>query len=135
MSESTVLREAEIQNIIKDYLDDKLYDTGWVSCSDWTDADLTITHNLDANIGDLMIKFLISTDGTDNNSIEPNLGTFNNTDDVAAYYGAAAYQDSKNAFHIQTGYSGIWFPRDLDGASTYQVAQSHFYKVKVFKLI
>ena len=77
--------ESQIRNIISDWFSANTYNTGWllnqiggVGSPDWTNVhlgddpsqDSNVNHNLDAPLSDLLVKALISTDGTDNNSYE-----------------------------------------------------------------
>jgi len=104
------------------------YDTGWVANSDWTNAQLNITHNLDTNIRDLIIKFYISTDGTDNNTYEVNY-----ISDVSfGNVGFSVEQTSSNVLYIQTGANGLW---ELTGTGTVNLVnnESYYYRVKIYK--
>jgi len=53
------------------------HDTGWINCTDWTNQFLgdtvgnNVVHNFGLPLSDLLIRVLISTDGTDANSFEP----------------------------------------------------------------
>ena len=106
------------------------FDTGWVSNSDWTNVDLTVTHNLSSNLSDLIVKLFISTDGTEANAFE----IINSTKDSATMKGYTTYQDSINTFHIQTGEAGIAYCSDTDGTVLNLDTESWYYKVKVYKL-
>ena len=96
------------------------YDTGWVDkaaedggTADWTDWTKSITHNLNANMTDLVIKFFVSSDGTDANAM--NLSDMNmlclwdnaTAADYTLYYGHQFNQSSNNAIEIQTGAFGV----------------------------
>ena len=72
-----------------------MYDTGWVQNlltspnGDWTNVDINISHNLSANISDLIIQFYISSDGTETNSVMVPLARDHGEAD--AHYGATVY--------------------------------------------
>lgn len=110
------------------------YNTGWVANSDWTDTTLTVTHNLEEQISSLSIKFLISTDGTDDNSFEIKNYSNNYTGGTASLYGHTIYQTSENEFLIRTGSGGL---RCVSDAGVEQIidTESWYYKVEVTKLI
>lgn len=109
-----------------------VYDTGWVANSDWTNADLNVTHNLNANLSDLIVKFFISTDGTEANSFEVGNDTaYHSSGDFQ--YGITFLNDSVNQFHVQTGVNGLYYIRDADGQIVVIDTESWYYKVKVYK--
>ena len=113
------------------------YTTGWVEnalggvgVGDWTGVELAITHNLATNLSDLIVKFFISTDGTEANAFEIpvqglDLGAGSNG------VGFAYFQDSTSVCHIQTGNQGIYYIDDA-GNDTLIAAQNWYYKVKVY---
>lgn len=107
------------------------YDTGWVSNADWTNAEFTITHNLNVPLSDLVIKFLISTDGTDDNSIE--VAAHSDVWSGTGYFGFTIYAIDDNSFYIQTGAQGIRLVSDT-GSDLKVDTENWYYKVKVWKL-
>jgi len=122
------------------------YDTGWLlnelggaGVADWTDVllgddptDKTdyITHNLNAPLYKLFVKVLISTDGTDNNSFEPNGISYNSPD---THYGYMVNQIDTNNIGIQTGLLGIGY---LDSSGDFIAinAENWYYRVRVYYL-
>ena len=116
------------------------YDTGWVSCSDWTNQHLgdsvggNVEHNLNANLSNLIIKVLISTNGTDNNSFELVDASFSFAGVGSnEYWGIIIYQVDSNTIKVQTGKEGIIY---LDDAGSFVVldTESYYYKIKIYKL-
>lgn len=107
------------------------YDTGWVANSDWTNAELTVTHNLGADLSDLMIKFMISSDGTDANGIE--IGLYSENDAAATTRGQEARPVSSSAFKIQTAAGGIRYLDDSGVGQALGGASAFYYKVVVYK--
>lgn len=114
------------------------YDTGWVNCSTWTNQHLgsvvggNVSHNLNANLSDLLVKVLISTDGTDNNSHEILPLSFSRSSPTDINTGMTIYQFDTNALTIQTGSSGYAI---IDDSGTYAVQNpsNYYYKVVVYK--
>ncbi len=105
------------------------YDTGWVSNSDWTNVQLTATHNLAANLSDLLVKFFLSSDGTENNAAEAHQVTA-----TSANYGFDIKAIDTSNIMIQTGALGMFI---LDGSGVNQYfggATAYYYKIKVYKL-
>jgi len=103
------------------------YSTGWVANSDWTNAEFTINHALTDNLSDLIVKFYISTDGTEANAFE-----IHDTG-VNGNYGYTLYQIDTANVMIQTGALGLVY---IDGSGVAQVidTESWYYKGKVYKL-
>ena len=100
------------------------YDTGWllnqiggVGSPDWTNVhlgddpsqDSNVNHNLDAPSSDLLIKILVSTDGTDNNSFEPVLSASDWDPVSTRSYGITIFQVDSNNITVQTGNDGILY--------------------------
>lgn len=105
------------------------YETNWTANSDWTNAEFLITHNLNSNLSDLIVKAFISTDGTEANSYNIDVGT--------AYtgstpYGFTAYYVSTNQIKLQTATNGLIIIQD-DGTALAVNSQSYYYKVVVYK--
>lgn len=107
------------------------YSTGWVSNSDWTNVELAVNHALATDLSDLIVKFFISTDGTEANAFEIMQGW--NRGFAVADYGFTFYQVDTNNIKIQTGTNGITHILDTGGASTIDT-ESWYYKIKVYKL-
>lgn len=105
------------------------YSTGWVSNSDWTNAELTVTHNLTANLSDLITELFISSDGTEANAIKiitASTGT--------ASRGFNIYHVSTSEIKVQTGSSGIVYLNDSGSVTVLGASSAFYYKVKVYKL-
>lgn len=102
------------------------YDTGWVANSDWTNAEFTIPHSLDAPLSELVVNFFISTDGTEENTY---------TVDASGYdsnIGLKIYAINDNSFKYQTGSSGI-NSIDNSGNSYTITSSSYYYRCVVYK--
>jgi hypothetical protein len=106
------------------------YSTGWVANSDWTNAELTVTHGLDTDLSDLIVKFFISTDGTEANAFEILPGENANT--TSGVRGIAIYQVSKSQIKVQTGSEGVRYISDVGSGLTIDT-QSWYYQVVVYK--
>jgi len=114
------------------------YDTGWVSCNDWTDQQLgtavggNVVHNLGINLSDMLVKVLISTDGTDTNSFECRDYMIYNTTGVK-FLGITIYQVNTNQITIQTGTFGLAY---ITAAGVLDAIddEAWYYKVKVYHL-
>lgn len=105
------------------------YSTGWVSNSDWTNAQLAINHDLGEDLSNLIVKFFISTDGTEANSFEINQFEGN----AAATTGVTYFNTDSNNITIQTGTNGIYYINS-SGSGVLIDTESWYYKVKVYKL-
>ncbi len=105
------------------------YTTGWVANSDWTDAELVVTHSLGANLSDLIVKFSISTDGTEANSFEVAYGHNGASNGV----GFTLFNTSTSAFKLQTGSNGILY---VDDSGVVQLidTENWYYKISVYYL-
>ncbi len=126
----------------KKYVDDQhlVYDTGWINRSLWLNkhlgsnttlnTDSNVTHNLDAPLADLLVKVLISTNGTDANSFQ--------TEGIALQSGVAWYGtqidevDSDNIL-VQTGAGGIYH-LNTSGNGVLLDTESWYYKIVVYKI-
>jgi len=112
-----------------------VYETNWIVCNDWTNQHLgtvvggTVIHNLNASLSDLLVKVMISTDGTDGNSWETKGWIYAGG---AAAYGVELQAIDDNSFIVQTGASGVDY-LDNNGTPTV-VPNGLYYKIKVFKL-
>ncbi len=95
-------------------------------------TDESVAHNLDAPLSDLLVKVLISTDGTDANSFEIMTGV-SDINSPGFSSGLTIYQGDNNNITVQTGVHGIVY---LDGSGGTQVLDTEdwFYKIKVYKL-
>ena len=122
----------------------KKYSTGWLlneiggaGVADWTNVhlgtdptgDSNVTHGLDGNLADFIVKVLISTDGTDANSFEVALSPlFPNT--WSGY--TVSYVDANN-IKIQTGIAGLLYLLD-NGIGSAIAAQNWYYKIIIYKI-
>jgi len=112
---------------------------GWLFTNDWTNVHLGTTngsdsnffHGLNAPLSDLLVKVLISTDGTDANSFEVTDASIQDTGGNA--YGATIYNIDNNNIKVQTSANGITYVDD-NGVTQAIAAQDWYYKIKVWKL-
>ncbi len=117
--------------------------TTWIARSDWTnvhmgssttkDADSNINHGLNAPLSDLLMKVLISTDGTDANSFELVDMTHIVDGSGEIVRGVIIDQVDSNNLIIQTGVNGITSIA-ADGTANAIVSDDWFYKIKAWKL-
>jgi hypothetical protein len=113
------------------------YDTGWVACSDWTNQLLgtavggNVIHNLNTDLADLDVKLLISTDGTDDNSLEARDYARVSAGDLT--YGFTIYQVDGDELQIQTGVQGIGILTSGTGAGFGVDTESWYYRIIVTK--
>ena len=113
------------------------FDTGWISRSDWTNThlgsdttkntDSNIHHYINQSITNLLVKVLISPDGTDGNSIE-----ISNTSKHPGG-GYTIYQVDYANLKVQTNSNGIPITAD-DGSVTVIDTEDWYYRVKVYRL-
>jgi len=119
----------------------KVYDTGWINRSDWTnvhlgsdttkDTDSNVTHNLNAPLCELLVKVFISTDGTDANSFEINYNDF--TTAGTAYRGITVFQVDLNSIKVQIATDGLSATQDSGALITIDT-ENWYYKIKVWHL-
>ena len=112
------------------------YDTGWINCSDWTNrhlgsnttlnTDSNVTHGLNAPLSNLLVELILSTDGTDANSLKL-LGNDGG-------YQWTIYQIDLNNIKIQTGVNGLYQLSDATGGGVAIDTENWYYKVKVYFL-
>jgi hypothetical protein len=121
------------------------YDSGWISRSDWTyvklgsnttkNADSNLTHNLDSSLSELLVKVLLSTDGTDANSFEiPIADSFRTDAGTSFFRGVLVKQLDANKLTLYTGRDGIYSLDIVDGSPVYIDEEDWYYKIKVWKL-
>jgi hypothetical protein len=112
-----------------------VYDTGWINNSDWTSKTFTITHNLNTNLAYLNIRFLISTDGTDNNSFEvATTVTLQDDQFNTDYLGLGLQQSSVNEVTFTTPSEGIYVVNSSN-TTTKIDTENWYYKVIAYKFI
>lgn len=129
----SIVRGGDNEQLDFDLLKEALmprFNTGWIANSDWTNATLTITHNLNANLSELIVKLFISTDGTEANSFEMDFASIESS---STNNGIAKYQTSVNEINIYTGTSGARYVLDTGGLGLLDT-DSFYYKVVVYKL-
>lgn len=105
------------------------YSTDWVSNSDWTNKEISVTHNLNENLSDLIVKFFISTDGTEANAFEVPSAS----EATTAHLGYTIFASDTNNIKIQTGVNGILQIDDAQGYGQIIDTESYYYKVVVYK--
>lgn len=115
------------------------YDTGWINRSDWTNVhlgstttknvDSNVAHNLGAGLDKLLVKILISTDGTDANSFEVGIqgGTSGNS-------GITVFYVDDNTITVQTGSTGLTYHRNSDGNGVTIDVEDWYYKIVAIRL-
>ena len=79
-----------------------------------------------------MVKVFISTDGTDNNSLEV---TAASDYGVVSNSGYTIFQVDNDNFTVQTGAQGLAYPRDSDGISILIDNESWYYRIVVYKMV
>ena len=115
------------------------YDTGWINTNDWTNrhlgttalpknSDSNVTHNLDATFDQVIIRVLISTDGTDATSFEPYLSLQANNQFGIGFF----YVDANNV-KVQTATLGFYAVAD-DGSVFAIDTEDWYYKIVVYKI-
>ncbi len=118
-----------------------LNEMGGAGVADWTNVHLgndptdrtdNLNHGLNAPLSDLLVKVLISTDGTDANSFEIGRENFS---DVGATeeWNYTIYAVDNNNIKIQTGTKGCIYIDDNGIGQGLDVENWH-YKIKVWKL-
>jgi len=112
------------------------YDTGWIANSDWTNMSALLTHNLNANLSDLIFTLSISTDGTDGNSFRlDQISNLYSTAGAADFnYGYEFLQTSLNSVTLQSGKDGIQYLVAGSGVRDELDTEAWYYKVVVTKL-
>ena len=111
------------------------YDTGWVANNDWTDVTLTVTHNLNAPLGDLIVKFLVSSDSGGAFPIEivdfarlVDATPGANTSDGISFVGV-----DNDGIEIQTPVTGL-IVIERTGPVLRLATQAWYYHAKVYRL-
>ena len=118
------------------------YETSWINRSDWTNVhlgsnttlntDSNVAHSLGVPLSDLLVKVLISTDGTDNNSFEVGDIVFNSSSTLQ--YGITISQIDSNNIELQTAVHGIRFI-NADGNQDTIDIEDYYYKIVVKRII
>jgi len=127
----------ELDNLIQKY------DTGWINRSDWTNvhmgsnttknADSNVTHNLDTDLSRLIVKVLISTDGTDVNSFEINTVVIDWASAGDRPIGITVFYIDANNIILQTGANGIGYINNSGNAIIIDT-EDWYYKIKVYRI-
>ncbi len=117
------------------------YDTGWINRSDWTNVhlgsddtlntDSNVTHNLNAPLSDIIVKVLISTDGTDANSFE--VQYIDHLPGASLQHGITILQVDSNNIIVQVATHGLVYS-DSSGTLIWIDTENWYYKIKVWKL-
>jgi hypothetical protein len=120
------------------------YDTGWINRSDWSDVQMgsvtikntnsNVNHKLKTNLSDLLVRVLISTDGTDANSFEVLNSWRRWSTDADVHFGCQPRQVDKDNIIIHTGTSGFRYIKTADGNSISIGSSDWYYKIKVYKI-
>ena len=110
------------------------YSTGWVANSDWTNAELTVTHSLTAALPDLIVKFFVSEIGSDTDSFEILFAQRDRTTGGDNVTGLTYYNIDTDSLKIQTGSTGISYSTEGSGNNGALTAQAWYYKAVVYKL-
>ncbi len=108
------------------------HDTGWVSNSDWTNADITINHNLNADLHELFIQILFSSDGTSTNAVLPILTYNSDGSGSIQTAGLSISCIDNNNIKLETGYSGVTILKN-DGSLLNLDTETYYYRIVVFK--
>jgi len=118
------------------------YETPWIQRFNWTNAhlgdtgggaDSNVNHALAANLSALLIKVLVSPDGTDNNSFEIPHVSIDSLTPASTTSGLTIYQVDINNIKVQTGYNGVSYIQD-NGLREYVDTDNWYYKIKVYKM-
>ena len=104
----------------------------WVANNDWTDAELTATHKLGAPLSDLVVKFFVSTDGTETGAFEI-FPQGQNTGYAAGDYGFTLFAIDDDSLKIEMAKKGILYTNET-GSQIIIAAQAWYYKVAVYRL-
>jgi len=139
-----VLKNDAVTEARSDIVLTHYYDTGWklnllnggVS-ADWTNVhlgddntqDSNVNHALNCGLNQLLIKLLISTDGTDTTSFE--LAAYC---DAGSTYGYQNIYIDDNNIKIQTRSGGIGTIMADNGGATAITNQAYYYRIIVVKL-
>ena len=106
-----------------------IYKTAWTANSDWTNADLPATHNLDQNLSDLIVKFYISSDAAGANAfIAASSGSYDSGTAVSKNLKIQHISDDQ--INIQTAVDGILTLNDSGVVFTVDT-ESWYYKIVV----
>lgn len=140
--------DGDYEPATKKYVDDfpvPKFDSGWLlnemagaGVADWanvhlgndpTDPTDNLTHGLDAPLSDIIVKILISIDGTDNNSFEIVDSSYSSND----AWGITVYEVDDNNLKIQTGNRSFLYINDTGGIVGIE-GNDWYYKIKIWKL-
>ena len=108
------------------------YSTGWVSLTDWTDAHETITHNLNAYLGDLIVEMCLSPDGTDANSVKTIDTNYTNVSGSLCL-GIQFDTIDENSFDFHTGNIGVTLINSSGNDVLLQGSDTYYYKIVLRK--
>lgn len=102
------------------------HDSGWNNLTDWTSVAIPVNHGLNAHMYELETIFLLSPDGTDENSII--IFAQGGTSGGAVNVGLTLFENDRNSFTFYTGATGIYF---INTAHTRFLldSESYYYRV------
>jgi len=109
------------------------WDSGWISKTGFTSLSLSILHQLGANLSELNVRLLLSSDGTDDTSFEVQPISIDSSTGANRYWGHEFHQVSQNELLLRTAVGGLVY---LDGVATAPIiidTETFYYKVVVEK--
>jgi len=106
------------------------YSTGWTGpISDWTNAEVTVTHGLDTDMTDLIVKVFLADDADGLNSIEL---SNNRSNTGGSDWGNTLHAISDSQFKFQTATLG--FEHIADSGGSRQIdSETRYIKINVYK--
>lgn len=106
------------------------YSTGWVSNSDWTDLTATITHNMNITMNKITTDVLLSSNGTDANTIRVIDSNYTNTTGGLCL-GIQINNASADTVTFQTGSFGVLI-MDANGDEVLlQGSSAYYYQINL----
>ncbi len=97
---------------------------------DTKNVDSNFYHGFNKPLSDLLVKVLVSTDGTDANSFE--VGTIATKEDSVFEQGFTIFVVDNNNVQVQTGSGGIGWIDQAAGGRGMIAAQNWYYKIKTY---
>ena len=105
------------------------YTTGWVDGgTDWTNREITVTHNLGKNIWDLVIDAWLADDGSGTNAAK-----LTNASTSTPDFGHSFLSIDTTSFKFHTATNGIIHVIDSGGVAVIDNEQRH-YKINAYYL-
>jgi len=117
------------------YAELERHDTGWVACSDWTQSKFgdtfgnDVVHNFDTPLSHLLVTFLISPTGADDNCWVAHLGLGTT---VSEQTGLSLVAVDNNSLYFRSGLNGIRYTHPT-GTLFLLSTSSWYYKIVVTK--